>query len=224
MAGGIKTPWTELERVTQAWRLSVSEAPETDLATVKELQTQARILFPGETDPFGGAEDDLLRMYIQAASQEVDAPLGWLGRSLITRTLRLSLDRPPPTVVRLPGIPVQSITQVAYTDPDGVEVIVLEAAMEAAGYRSDLGDTGLPALLWNSDPGWPTTEDRPGSIRIDYVAGYGTSEKDVPAAIRRYILALAAEMYRDREASSMAPVATLQHVERSLDNYRVRMI
>ena len=224
MPSAIHTPWIDLVRVRQAWRLSVSTAPETAIASVAELQSQARILFPGESDPFEGAEDSLLEMYIEAATQEIDSPIGWVGRSMISRTLRLSLDRAPPRVVRLPGPPVQSITQVAYTDPDGVEVIVLEAAMAAAGYRSDLDDTGEAALLWNDDPGWPATEARPARIRIDYVAGYGADAADVPGAIRHYVLARAAEMYRDREASTMAPVSTLEHVERSLDNFRVRMI
>ncbi len=224
MAVALNTAWDALVRVTQAWRLSVSSAPVNPVATVGELQKQARILFPGEEDPFDGAEDDILALYIEAAAQEIDTPTGWLGRSLITRTLRLSLDQDPPRIVRLPGPPVQSITQVAYTDPDGVEVVVQAAAMAAAGYRWDLEDTGQSALLWNDAPGWPATEARPGRIRIDYLAGYGDDAADVPAAMRHYILALAAEMYRDREASSQVSTSKLEHVERSLDGYRIRVV
>jgi len=222
MAASLYASWLDLVRITQVGRLSVATAPAAPVATVAELQGQARVLFPGETDPFGGADDWLLAMDIEAAAQELDVASGWLGRSLITRTLRLTLDCAPPRIVRLPGPPVQSITQVAYTDPDGVDQVVLEAAMAAAGYRWDLDDTGQSALLWNDDPGWPATEERPARIRIDYVAGYGDTGQAIPGGIRQWVLARAAEMYRDREASSLAPVTTLEHVERSLDNLRVR--
>lgn len=195
--------------------------PATPVATVAELQRQARILFPGEADPFGGAEDDDLDRMIAAATQQIDSPEGWLGRSLITRTLRLSLDRPPPKVVRLPAPPVASITQVAYTDTDGVDQVVLAVDMATEGYKFDLEDAGSAALLWNDD--WPATEDRPGRIRIDYVAGYGAAADDVPDIVKHYILMRAAELYRDREASVVGTIHTkLEHVERSLDNYRVR--
>ena len=214
-------PWQDLQRVTQEWRLSVATPPVAPVATVAELQRQARILFPGEADPFSGAEDDDLDRMIAAATQLIDSPEGWLGRSLITRTLRLSLDRSPPRIVRLPSPPVASITQVAYTDPDGVDVVVLSGDLATEGYRFDRSDTGQAALIWNDD--WPDTEDRPARIRIDYVAGYGLASDDIPDVAKHYILMRAAELYRDREASVVGTIHTkLEHVERALDGFRVR--
>jgi uncharacterized phiE125 gp8 family phage protein len=210
------------DRRSQMWRLSMIEAPDVPVASVGDLQLQARTLFPGEDDPFDGAEDSLIARIIDAATQEVDSPGGWLGRSLVTRTLRLSLDAHPPRVVYLPGPPVTEIVQVTYQPPSGDPVEIEEADLEGAGYRWDLEDTGEPARIWNVN-GWPSTACEPGRIKIDYVAGYGAAD-DVPDIIRHYILVRAATLYRDRESSSLGAVPMPhEHIRRSLYNMRVRL-
>lgn len=215
-------PWQDLERITQEWRLSiVTPAASLLVATAAELKTHARILFPGEADPFGGAEDTLLEEYIEAAVQEISSPLGWLGRSILSQTLRLTLDLPPPDIVRLPGPPVTSMVSVVYWDTDEVEQTILEADFAANGFYYDISDTGEPALLWNDS--WPATQNRPARIKIDYVAGY-TDAASVPKRIKTYIMSKAAESYRDREASNLGVSAVpLEHMERALNAYRVRM-
>lgn len=220
----ILQPWLERERVTQEWRLSVLTAPLALPVTIAELQDQARILFPGEDDPCGGAEDDLLLRMLEAALAEIDSPFGWLGRSLITRQLRLTLDMTPPTVVRLPAPPVTSVDQVSFTDEAGVDVVILPGAFDTFGIKTDLADTGHPALLWiDQDFSWPSMREQPARLRIDYTAGYADADA-VPSIIKHWILVKAAEKYRDREGSVIGTiVAILEHVERLLDNQRVRM-
>lgn len=214
-------PWQDLERVTQEWRLSVVTPAASPPVTVSELKQHARLHFPGEADPYGGEEDDALLQLINAALQEIDSPEGWLGRAIMPKTLRLTLCVPPPTVVRLPGIPVASITSIVYYDTAEEEQTVLTAGLAAAGFKYDLDDTGEPALLWNES--WPATYDRPDRIKINYVAGYA-DEASVPALIKQWVLIRAATLYRDREGSVIGTIiAQLEHVQRALDNLRVRM-
>lgn len=219
------TAVAERVRITrQKWRLSVLVPPASLPVTIAELQDQARLLFPGEPDPCDGAEDALLTRYIATATDELDSAFGWLGRSLIPRTLRLTLDEPPPKVVELPGVPVTSVEQIAYTDPAGVDQVILKADLAANGFRLDLDDTGNPALIWVTNGfAWPETIDDPAKFRIDYIAGYADAAA-IPDILKHWILVKAATKYRDREDSVIGTiVAQLQHVERLMDNFRVRM-
>ena len=169
-------------------------------------------------------EDDYIEGLVEAATAEIDSPRGWLGRSLITRTLRLTLDSWPPHTVRLPGVPVTSINSVEYRDRDGNLKTV-----DPADYEADL--TAEPALLWPSRDGslcrgsWPDdmAATGPDLFRVEYDAGYGDADTDVPRLIRQWLLTRVGDMYRDREGTVLGTIqAQLTHVERALDNMRVR--
>jgi len=207
-------PFAELRTRHQDGRVSVVEPPDGLVVSINEAKLNTRVLFPGESDPMGGAEDSSIERMIQAATQEIDAPDGWLGRSLLTRTLRLSLDAQPPSVVQLPGPPVTEVTAVKYRDAAGDE-----HEMDPADYRVDLD--AEPALIWPREA-WPVIAAEPGSMKIEYVAGYGAAE-DVPALIQQWVLIRVGDLYRDREGSVIGTITSqLTHVQRMLDNLRVR--
>lgn len=162
-------------------------------------------------------EDTLVDALVSTAAAELETPNGWLGRSLLSRTVRLTLDSPPPDVIYLPGPPVTAISSVKYRNTDDTFTTI-----SSSDYLYDL--TAEPALLWIGDDGWPTDMkcDGPDLVRIEYVAGY-TNAAAIPKAIRQWILIRAAELYRDREGSVVGTIATrLEHVDRMLDNHRVR--
>lgn len=203
-------PWTCLGRngIPQDGRLSVSSAPSGAVVTLADAKLHLRV---DHTD-----EDSYIEALIEAAASEIDSPRGWLGRSLLTKTLRLTLDSFPPYTVYLPGPPVQSISSVQYRDTDGTLQTIA-----AADYESDL--TAEPALLWPAkDKTWPSVGHGPDVFRVEYEAGYGT-EADIPRIIKQWILCRVGDMYRDREGTVLnAAPMQLQHVERALDNMRVR--
>ena len=200
-------------------RVSVLVAPASDPISLDDpggVKQHLRV-----DDP---SEDDLITNALQGAVNEIDSPDGWLGRSLITRTLRLTLDRYPPRVVYLPGPPVTEIKKITVRDSDDNLDVIYDSVAPAdeIGLMSDL--TAAPALIWPDDTiGWPSDiKGGPDSVRIDYVAGYA-DEDAIPRAIRQWLLMRTAELYRDREPSVLGVASNpLRHADRMLDSLRVR--
>lgn len=192
--------------IRQNGRVSVVTAPTGDVFTQRELNTHLRV--------DGSAEDSFIKACLAAAIGEIDSPNGWLGRSLLSRTLRLTLDELPENEIKLPGSPVTSITSITYRDSDDVWQTV-----PATDYTSDL--TAEPALVWPVDV-WPS--EMVGGldgVRIQYVAGY-SSGAAIPAPIRQWLLMRVAELYRDREPSIVGTItARLNHADRMLDAWRI---
>jgi len=158
--------------------------------------------------------DGIIDAY-KAALNEIDSPNGMLGRSLITRTLRLTLDAPPPDVVRIPMPPVTAISTITYRDCDDVF-----QAIDSADYLSDL--TAEPALVWPKTS-WPSgIKGGPDTFRIEYVAGYANAAS-VPDVIKQWLKLRTGDYYRDRETVLLGITPTeLPHIKRMLDNWRVR--
>lgn len=202
-------PWIGPERIEQDWRLSVVTPPDALPVTFDEAKRHIRLICCDGDDPLDGFEDTLIKGMIGAAVDEIDSPTGWLGRSLVPRTLRLTLDSAPPSLIRLPGVPVISVDSVKYTDGAGQE-------QEITDFEVDL--TAEPAMLWTRN-GWPSMRNEPARMRIEYTAGY---VGDVPDIIKQWILIKVADYYAQREGVIVGTaVANLSHVQRMLDNMRV---
>lgn len=197
-------------RCRQVGRLSVVTPNAGPVITTADVKLHLRVDHSTEDTPIAAA--------LAAAVEELDVGTkGWLGRSILSQTLKLTLDSQPPDVLYLPGPPVTSVSSVKYRDED--DVIQTIASSE---YLSDL--TAEPALLWIGENGWPSDMkcDGPDLVRIEYVAGYANAAA-VPKAVRQWLLIRAAELYRDREGSVLGVTTTpLRHVDRMLDNLRVR--
>jgi len=153
------------------------------------------------------AEDALLMGLVRAATHTVEA---YLGRALITRTLRLSLDKSPDTgfapgfrigvrvgpldrALELPRPPLIAVSSiVTYDDADTVTTFA------ASNYLIDVAREPGRVVLRNGAV-WPAGADRvANAIQVTYTAGYGTHVGDVPEPIRQAILMLIAQLYEHR--------------------------
>jgi uncharacterized phiE125 gp8 family phage protein len=105
----------------------------------------------------------------------------YTGRALAPRTLEMALDafpQPEDDVIQLEMPPVATISSVKYTDTAGVEQTITSTAYALSLY----GDARRLAPTYGNY--WPTTQDIPDAVRIQYVTGYTTC----PKAARQGIL------------------------------------
>ncbi|WP_411033836.1 head-tail connector protein [Shinella sp. BYT-45] len=164
----------------------------------------------------GDLEDGLIESYVASATQWLDGPAGWLGRSIGVQLLEargwLSCER-----LRLEFPPVLEIEDITIEGPGGVR-----EAVDPSTYRLD-GDI----LVVASGAAWVTQPDH----RIRYWAGYGHRDpgeaskwiNEPPAPIKVAILMLASQWYynRDAVAESLTPQAMPFGVEALLNPYRI---
>jgi len=184
--------------------------------TVAEAKAHLRI----EQD----AEDPKLEEAIEVAVDEIASPNGWLGRSIMPQTLRLTLDAYPPRVLYLPGPPVTEVKTIKVREDDDTFTTIYDAdaPTDTINLQSDL--TAVPPYIWpDDDIGWPgDIKYGPDSMQVEYIAGYATAD-DVPKVIQRWLLMRVGELYRDPEASLLGvKVERLSHADRMLDGWRVR--
>ena len=149
-------------------------------------------------------EDALLGAMIKGATENAEL---YLGRSLITQTLRLGLDRWPagraglpwcsgPRIVELARPPVQSILSATTYDDDDQATVV-----DTAVYRLANGSNDRARLVLRKGESWPVSLRATDAIEIDYVAGYGDSSADIPEPIRQGILALIGCWFEHRDGA-----------------------
>lgn len=121
-----------------------------------------------------GVADGLLEGLIAAATGEIDGPTGWLGRAIGRQTLELRRSAFPcrGEWLRLPLPPFVSVSEIAFTAPDGSDDVVAGDV-----YRARDGLVGLA-------PGksWPAVACEPDSVRIRYLVGYAPDA--IPAAVK----------------------------------------
>lgn len=167
--------------------------------TLAEAKAQCRVT--------SSDEDTKLNDFIAAATDYVEQ---YLGRSIISQTWRLTLDKFSDTIL-LPRGPVQSVSSIKYDDANGAEQTL-------AGAVYTLDSASDPQwVVRNSDSSWPTINDAVNSVRIEYVAGYAA----VPASIKHAILLIIGQWYDNREAVAPSSMATPEHAVRALlSNYR----
>lgn len=164
----------------------------------------------------GSVEDARLLGMINGAVGDLDGKDGWLGRALITQTLKLTMDRFPSRKIKLPLPPLQSVSSVTYLDSDEVEQTVA-----AADYRVIINAT--PGFIeLQSDKSWPSVGPYSDAVRIEYVAGYG-DESAVPQPIKEWLLATVADRFDNRAPTVIgAPSSRLSFTDRMLDSFVVR--
>lgn len=165
--------------------LVVKTAPAVEPLTVAEAKDHLRI---DHND-----EDVLLNSLIMAARQHVESPL--TNRSLITTTWNYYLPSFGfGSEIELPRPPLQSVTGIYYTTDGGSET-----EFDSSKYSVDTYSTPGRIVL-NRTESWPTDElEEVNGVRIEFVAGYGDDDVDVPQAIRQAMLLIVAEMYENRE-------------------------
>lgn len=139
------------------------------------------------------ADDYLVAGLITAARRWAE---GFLRRALITQTLEVVFDKwPENSVIKVPRAPLQSVASVKYYDEDDTE-----ATLSSGSYFVDtVSEPGR--IVLNSGESWPSTALRPANgVIVQFVAGYGDDEGDVPADMVHAIRLLVGHWYENREA------------------------
>lgn len=190
------------------WSIKRTIEPASLPVTRDEAKVQLR-----ETTTDRDAEIDDL---IAEATGEVDGPGGWLGRALIEQTLRLRLDTFPSggDPIRLPLPPVISVTSVQYVDGAG-------ATQTWASTEYDLlGDREPAEIHPGFGKSYPSTRTQPEAVTVSYLAGYGSSDQDVPRAIKAFLKLRIGDLDAHRESLVTGTIAVkLPYIEHMLDNF-----
>lgn len=154
----------------------------------------APIVTPGDIPGFHAEDDPHLVALIQAATEEIDGPEGWVGRAFGVQTIEARLDsfgRCGNVMIPLPCCPIIDIVSVTYVDPDGAD-----ATMAADSY----GVFDRRGIYTKPGHTWPKVRSGPDAVIIQYRAGYdgddvsqgGTGK--VPERARQAIILAVREM------------------------------
>jgi uncharacterized phiE125 gp8 family phage protein len=167
--------------------ITVVTAPTAEPLSVDDVKRHLRLDI--------GEEDGLVRSLITVAREYAEL---WTGQALMTQTLRLTRDCFPGAaegcVIRLPRSPVQSLTDIQYTDADG-DTATVATSLYVTDFASQ---PGRIALAYGET--WPTdVAEQIGVVKVNYVAGYASAAL-VPQRIKQAMLLLIGHWYTNREA------------------------
>jgi uncharacterized phiE125 gp8 family phage protein len=177
------------------------------------------------------SDEVFVRTLIGAAEKYVEE---FTGRSLINRTLKLSLDgiqevdlplwegvRLGPditfrhTILQLPYSPVSSVTSIYTYDDAGTAT-----EFDSDKYYVDTASNPSRVVLKNGET-WPSALRVGNAVEITYVAGYGASPANIPEPIRLALYQFIAFNYEHRGESEGAPVMLPSSIDDLLHPYRV---
>jgi uncharacterized phiE125 gp8 family phage protein len=155
-------------------------------------------------------DQSLVEGYIAAAMSWLDAPSGWLGRSVGEQTLKATAACFGEIACRpLFYGPVTGTVTVTYFDEAGTEQTFAETS-----YRVSDGDR----IVLTSGSSWPTTAERSDAVSVTYQAG----EETPPPAIKHAVMLLVGHWYKNREAATVGetPVVLPFAVDALLSPFR----
>lgn len=121
-------------------------------------------------------DSDLLSL-MSAVERHIE---NYLGRTLITKTYKLNLDRFC-NPIYIPRPPLVSVESVKYIDTDGTQ-----QTLASSVYTVDAGSTpGKIHLAYNES--WPDHRVINNAVEINFTAGYGSTPATVPEPIKHAI-------------------------------------
>lgn len=167
--------------------LILDTAPSDGVVSLDEVKQHVRV---DSSD-----DDNLMSIYIQAATRKLDGRDGLLGRCLLTQTWRLLLDRFP-AQIDVPLPPCRSVDSINYIDAAGETQTLAPENYQVAGLNSADGVRIVPAY----GKCWPTIGTGLEKVTVTFTAGYGDDAADVPEPIRTAIMMHAALLYDNRES------------------------
>lgn len=163
--------------------------PSIEPVTVNEVKVFARI--------DGIDEDDLLEGFIKTIRSKVEL---YLGQSIITQTIRLSMDQWNSNVIELPMSPLISVTSVQTLDEDDT------ATTYSSSYYYIITDSMPGKLIIKKSIQPPINTSRLyGGFRITYTAGYGSIASSVPQEIKDAIMVGVTKLYETRDFTTPLP-------------------
>lgn len=169
----------------QPFGLTLVTEPATEPLLIADAKAHLRI---DATD-----EDAYIKCLIRSSRQFAET---FMKRSIIDQTWALFLDRFPSDdqCIQLPNPRLSSVASIKFNqEVDGVQV-----TFDAAKYIVDVNrEPGRIALAF--DQIWPDTRNQINAVEIEFVAGYGTSDEDVPEEIRHAIKIMVSHLFEIRE-------------------------
>lgn len=133
---------------------------------VRVITPPAAIVTPSAIAGSHSSSDAAVTAMIQAVTEDIDGPGGWLGRALGPQTLEIVAgcfsEIACRGVIRLPYPPLIKVESVKYLDATGVE-----QTLDAGVYR--VNETSLMLLPGES---WPATGAYDDAVRVRFKAGY----------------------------------------------------
>ena len=165
-----QTPWE---------RIVTTTAPVTEPVSLNRVK---RSLGLDNVRDFDGTLSELILSAAGAVSSD-------LGRALTNTTNTLYLQRWPGRIIQLPYPPLISVDSIKYW-ADSDSTLTTFSSYTVA----NSGEPGLIAL--NEDATWPSLMDRGVTpIEIQFQAGYGADQDDVPPAIHAAVTMTAAYFF-----------------------------
>lgn len=123
----------------------------------------------------------------------------YIRRALATQTVTLALSEFPIDGIRLPLLPIQSVTSINYLDKNNAL-----QTFSSANYYVDYFDG---VIYLDEGASWPEISLRENSIMINYVAGYtattGENLTPLPNPIRAAIMLMIGSFYENRQEDQL---------------------
>lgn len=185
--------------------------------TLDECRVHLRVdPIDGDTHP----DDDLILSLLSAAREWCE---GFLGMSIVTKTLELALDEFPSeddaesAAIVLPMGPVNAVISVTVGEGS-------DSLMDEADYVLD--DFSVPNRLVPVTT-WPVAIASTNNIRVIYEAGFdGSNSSDgptLPKSIKQAILLLVGDWYKHREDTDVHDLTIPNGVRTLLNIQRQRL-
>jgi uncharacterized phiE125 gp8 family phage protein len=207
---------------------TLQTAPASEPVSADDVKAQL------ELDASDTSKDTQIELYITAAREMLEQ---FSGLALITQTWKLTLDCWPAdrgaepwwsgvrdtaiyTIVQtgraaqvfLPRYPLQSVSSIT---ADGESVTVADVFVVDTQEKPG-------RLVKKGTATWPTVLDTANGIEVVYVAGYGASAADVPAALRLAIIQMAAYMFEHRGDCNTQDALEMSGAASMVNAYKVR--
>lgn len=177
-------------------------APTAPIVTLAELYEHLHL--DTEGSPPTHPEDVTLALRVQAATDEIDAGDGWLGRALLPQTWRIRYDsfpcsttENPEALLRLPFPPLISVDLVRYRNTAG-DFVTMTADTDYVVREGDPVAALAPPYLGT----WPVTADTGDAVEVTITCGYdgdASPANPLPALVKQFVLVLAGTMFNSRE-------------------------
>jgi len=149
-------------------------------------------------------EDDLINLYIGAATRNVEA---WTGRALVEQTWELQLDEFPTSEILIPKPPLISVDSVRYDDSAGDE-------QTFSSLFYDVDTVSEPGWIEpHADDEWPTSSsvlEAINAVRIRFRAGYSDSNSPptttIPDDLKAGVLLTLGTLFANRETVQVGAI------------------
>ncbi len=172
--------------------IEVITKPVASPVTLQEVKAHLKV------DDADAEENALVYAYINAAMEHAQ---NFLHRSLITQTLKLTLDCFKGRKIKLPNGSVQSVTYITTYDSLNASTV-----FDSSKYRVS---TSNDEIILNDNESWPTDLRSFAAIEIIYVAGYGDNPGDIPENIRLAIMQTVGHFFENRESVMIGQGSTM---------------